>query len=331
MKNFYKLVLLGGIISAATSFNASAADYITAPMTVSPANNTTMGSIGMIDIQWHNVDLVVADKSTAAKNQIDKSAVTVILNGEENTAWRNYMGSEIYVHRIEGSNEQNGGTDVYDLGYMLSLYLGTMSFTWAGDLQITIAEGVVESSTGEINPEINLHYSLNQVSSPFDINFSPVSTEDDPVEFEEGSGLIEVWWNQDAQISFNTDCSYPISVTEYEESGAPVGTIPMTGSCVIEDNKLIVNLSKLSPAKYSLTIPEGAIQIGIGVINIESYDYTFKIIGDNTAVGSLVDNSKNYDVFNLQGVRVLKTSDNSSLHSLPAGIYIVNGKKILVK
>lgn len=42
-----------------------------------------------------------------------------------------------------------------------------------------------------------------------------------------------------------------------------------------------------------------------------------------------VETAKTYDVYNLQGIRVARNVSNTD--SLPAGIYIVNGKKVLVK
>lgn len=38
-----------------------------------------------------------------------------------------------------------------------------------------------------------------------------------------------------------------------------------------------------------------------------------------------------YDVFNLQGIRILSGADAATVKSLPAGIYIINGKKMVIK
>lgn len=40
---------------------------------------------------------------------------------------------------------------------------------------------------------------------------------------------------------------------------------------------------------------------------------------------------KDYTVYNLMGIQVMKTADKADLNNLPAGIYVVNGKKYLVK
>lgn len=38
-----------------------------------------------------------------------------------------------------------------------------------------------------------------------------------------------------------------------------------------------------------------------------------------------------YDVYNLQGVKVMTAKDKSSLQTLPSGIYVVNGKKVMLR
>ena len=39
----------------------------------------------------------------------------------------------------------------------------------------------------------------------------------------------------------------------------------------------------------------------------------------------------NYRVYNLQGVKVMETKDAAGLKSLPKGIYVINGKKVIIK
>lgn len=54
-------------------------------------------------------------------------------------------------------------------------------------------------------------------------------------------------------------------------------------------------------------------------------------IGGDAGVENIIDDADGiYRVYNLQGVKVLETIDASQVNSLPSGIYIVNGKKILL-
>ena len=58
--------------------------------------------------------------------------------------------------------------------------------------------------------------------------------------------------------------------------------------------------------------------------NIEETD--FSGIEDIT-----INEKSGYNVYNLQGVQVLRTDNPEMINALPAGIYIVNGKKMVVK
>lgn len=58
--------------------------------------------------------------------------------------------------------------------------------------------------------------------------------------------------------------------------------------------------------------------------NIEETD--FSGIEDIT-----INEKSGYNIYNLQGVQVLRTDNPKMINTLPAGIYIVNGKKMVVK
>ncbi len=62
--------------------------------------------------------------------------------------------------------------------------------------------------------------------------------------------------------------------------------------------------------------------------NIESIDETGGITDVASDEGNVIGD---YVVYNLQGVMVLKTVQREDLMKLPAGLYIVNGKKMLIK
>lgn len=63
------------------------------------------------------------------------------------------------------------------------------------------------------------------------------------------------------------------------------------------------------------------------------FKFTFVFDTKNSAgVDSLLtDNNGTYTAYSLLGNLVLKTTDKSKIYSLPRGIYIVNGKKIIVR
>ena len=58
---------------------------------------------------------------------------------------------------------------------------------------------------------------------------------------------------------------------------------------------------------------------------------TNHIAGDVTSVASVVKNGENVDVYNISGLKVASQIDASAINNLQKGIYVVKGKKILVK
>lgn len=55
------------------------------------------------------------------------------------------------------------------------------------------------------------------------------------------------------------------------------------------------------------------------------------IVDDSTGIANIEKTSDEYFVYNLQGIMIMKTEDYGRIKRLPAGIYIVNGKKLIVK
>lgn len=61
--------------------------------------------------------------------------------------------------------------------------------------------------------------------------------------------------------------------------------------------------------------------------------FSMNFVFDTTdsGVAEIAGEAESYDVYSVAGVRVLKGAHAEALEQLPAGLYIVNGKKVLVK
>ncbi|MDE6785805.1 MAG: carbohydrate-binding protein, partial [Muribaculaceae bacterium] len=60
-----------------------------------------------------------------------------------------------------------------------------------------------------------------------------------------------------------------------------------------------------------------------------NFDYwTFKTAESSVEINNA--NSSHVVVFNLMGVKILETDDKAKISSLPKGIYIINGRKVLI-
>lgn len=109
--------------------------------------------------------------------------------------------------------------------------------------------------------------------------------------------------------------SYP-SISEWMEETLPGGT----GVVSIND---------------SMTVFTGGLipdQLETFDQDSDMYYSTYFILLGEAGIESIVAEPADgvYKVFNLNGVKVMETKDSSKVNSLPAGLYIVNGKKILL-
>ena len=60
---------------------------------------------------------------------------------------------------------------------------------------------------------------------------------------------------------------------------------------------------------------------------------TCKIVDKGSGITDVLTSSEcfDYTVYNLQGILILKTADANCIKELPTGIYIINGKKVMIK
>lgn len=58
-----------------------------------------------------------------------------------------------------------------------------------------------------------------------------------------------------------------------------------------------------------------------------------KIVNPGAGIDNIVMSTENglYSVYNLQGIMVLKTEDREKIQLLPSGIFIINGKKVIIR
>ena len=89
----------------------------------------------------------------------------------------------------------------------------------------------------------------------------------------------------------------------------------------------------LPSGEYTLVIPAkyfGIEDYDMDVFYNPEIEYLFTYNNPTTGVDG-VGSETSFNVFNLQGVKVMENAKASSLKSLPEGIYIVNGKKVMVR
>lgn len=101
----------------------------------------------------------------------------------------------------------------------------------------------------------------------------------------------------------------------------------------IEYNEAIQPLGQTYTEKgtYTVNFPEGYFLLGSDGENSAAFAAVYTI-GDSVGVEFVAaDENGVYNVFNMAGVKVMTTADAADFTTLPAGIYIINGKKIAIR
>lgn len=102
-----------------------------------------------------------------------------------------------------------------------------------------------------------------------------------------------------------------------------------------EWNQLEMNLANgaiTADGTYTLTIPAGALTWDDNSDNVNKEDIVFTyIIGTSTGIDNIVANAGGkVDVYTINGVSVLRNADAAAVKALKKGLYIINGKKVVI-
>lgn len=102
-----------------------------------------------------------------------------------------------------------------------------------------------------------------------------------------------------------------------------------------EWNQLEMNLANgaiTADGTYTLTIPAGALTWDDNSDNVNKEDIVFTyIIGTGTGIDNIVANAGGkVDVYTINGVSVLRNADAAAVKALKKGLYIINGKKVVI-
>lgn len=150
--------------------------------------------------------------------------------------------------------------------------------------------------------------------------------------------ILSVNWDNFAKIAF-TDPAYQIEFTQpigycnvivSAADGAPVeipAVINSNGTNYWLEADLTEALENLDDANYTVEIPEGVVMNMSGLVNPKQV-----IEEKHSSIGDLEESHNSIiRVYNLQGVNVLNCKTPQELRNLPAGIYIIDGKKTVVR
>lgn len=230
----------------------------------------------------------------------------------------------------EGGEPATGGdsTGVTEELSVLYLDIEELFAGKTGTYVIVIPEGLVKNASGAINPEQEISFTLQ---AAYDV--------EPEVEVSE-TGVVTVTWDGVDNVGNNGQVqAYLQTPTGAKEVLNWVD--PFFGGEIEpnDDNDgVVIDLTEYLNADgdYLLVLPEGYFNLEVGDDMFISNELVVELTVENgnvtetedgtTAVDSILNDAKVEGVYNLQGVKV-----SNDLNTLAPGLYIVNGKKVLVK
>lgn len=124
--------------------------------------------------------------------------------------------------------------------------------------------------------------------------------------------------------------SYEILPTLKDEKGNEYALSTVYGEGMNQVNITLENGAITADGTYTLTVPVGAV-IGNDETDLNAELVVVYVIG-GTGIDNIVANAGGkVDVYTVNGVNVLRNADAAAVKALGKGLYIINGKKVVIK
>ena len=201
-----------------------------------------------------------------------------------------------------------------------------------GNVTLVIPEGIVENEDGLVNPEQSVSFKITPAFEGAD---------DYELTYNEETNALDLTWGEGLWLSINRSAQeayflvneeLKIETSIYDSFDNPTGDVSLNDT----NDTVSFSLNNLTvDGNYTLVIPEAYILIEDNNVMSASLEITYEfnldagVFSDGHTVGVSSLNSEFVaptGVYNLQGVKV-----GDSVEGLAKGLYIVNGKKVLVK
>ena len=211
------------------------------------------------------------------------------------------------------------GTDMNQLACSLK-----GEITEPGTYVLTIPAGAVtyNDNPDNLNSEVKFKYTIVAAAED-DVTLDPT-----PGTVTEIPASIKVVFNKEEGV--NTASGNPY-ITDAE--GKVYATTLGINWDWPEWNALEIKLNDgaiTAEGVYTLTIPAGCVALTDGSTNAVDYNFVYTI-GNATAISNIFAAEGNVEIYNANG-QLIKSGDASAIKSLaPNKMYIINGKKVIIK
>lgn len=291
---------------------AGAQENLMEEATVLNPESATVGSLMMVQLTW--------DKQTII---LDKNA-NVTVDIQDAGVYRCDLALTTYNEDQDPGISSNEDPE----NNLLNIYMPFEAFGKVGAFVVNIPQGTVRTADDLVNPaqELTFHVlpltEIEMTATPECRNFEKVSVEE--------LKTVIISWSEEPIAVNNADGMRLNYKSEqyyiYKDGLVSLG----------EGNKeIVIDVENLIGEKgeYELVIPEGAFLIGeddnltLNQETVLSYIVTF-----TSGISEVIESQDGkYMVYGLNGVLLLDTDNEALLSSLAPGLYIINGRKVIVK
>lgn len=305
--------------------------YDLMPATVSPENGSTIGVLGTVTLTFDNVTNIHMDGS-----------------GPSASLYKVIGGEDVFVEEADPFDNPDSdwfNPTIYDF-FFSRIYDD-------GEYKIVIPEGMFFDNTyaesdgvsGSVNPEFVLSYIVDAVDAA-EYNIEPVSIyPEDNAELEELSTVTltfpeTVFVYQDVS-DFNASFSEAFLYRVNEEGEEMVqSVVPFDNPASDYMNPTIYDLNFATVAEkgiYKVVVPQGLFGTldyleSKGHAGNASKEIIIYYVVDNTVgVDAILDGQKSVSIYDVNGVEVAKDADAAVAKALKSGIYVINGKKVIIR
>ena len=260
-----------------------------------------------IQMYWPNQEIYFVEDITSVELEADVDGKSV--------------GCNASIQTVEGGNED--GTDQFSMEVLYIVFDDFISYTDGTYLTVMIPEGLVANADGEVNELQTVELTL---LPQIEASLSPA----DGTTLNSKEALITVNWEG---ISLQPLQSTTI-VARNTESREDETVDVSFGN----DASITLDLSTLSEGEYEIIIPEAFVTILTKrgaitddyAINSEIFA-TYKIVSGSDSVEELKSKNGVYKIYSIDGKSIFNTADVSVLKDLRKGIYIINGKTVIIR
>lgn len=283
----------------------------------------------MMTWDWQNIYQVGESiPVTVSYYNEDYDTVTISLEATLNYIQKPEEGGE-----VTPAAESNNILLINLAGYLEDIY---------GYVSVTLPEGVIKNDDGKTNQEEEISFTICPLS-----NCEVIFDEEEPgiyyinwVIMDELSSLNLNYYGPYEMYVFNSEGEKVLSLyyDSWGEYWPTSGTFWTAGYSMIngQPTEVYADIEDLEDGIYTLSMPEGLFLLNVSGITYLSSEYNSDeiIIGSGESVVNQLKpeaSVEGYVVYNLKGVKVLESNDGSALSGLAAGIYIINGKKVMIR